>query len=890
NFPDDSKASTARVHRGMAKMRQAVDGARNWSNTLDTAKSLIGEISTEKDFGEARKELAALLPKIAAGLADQAREQRDASLVDKSKATLKLIDKYVPKTLMPTQKVADVTASLGLTERILGRDAALATTLKAIQQAIAENQPQKAYAERKQLLKNYPDLLSNEQLQKAVLSLSEAEQQEVRYVAENKPAAAAADASPVEVEVVLANRRGSDAPGMAGRMTYALAGGAAFALQAADGKVLWRRFVGYDADFTPLPIAPDPASDVLISDAARNEIARVEAASGQVRWRHVVGEPFDAHPVLSRNQVWVATRSGRLVVIDLESGDSPGYVKLPQGMRVGPAFDSRGQTCYQLGENSNLFVISPQSHECREVLYLGHEPESVRVPPLVVSPYVFVCENRGADDAVMHVLLTDEQGLSLRPAQASVTLSGHVQSPPVVAGRTLVVTTDRGAIYSFEINAPDPGPPLTKVAEKPADDSAPLARYALLRNSQLWIAGLGLTRFDIQQARGRLEPKWIHDEGDTFLAAPTVEGDVVFLTRRKKNQSEVLVSATKAGDGSRYWEAQLAAPPAGTPMTGKADGVMTVLNTAGSLFEVPTADLSGRVIQDRAVASTDVEQSFPERASPAVLADGSLALAGTGQPKALIADDSEKRGLRWLQLPDPLGTLPIGFGGGLLAPGRLGQVFVLDPATGRQLIAPFQPRLSGDEPYAWGLPARLGEKEMLLADGRKTLFRLGTAPQPQPHLVALATAELLGPITAPLAVLEKTAYAVDGAGELRSYALPGLKAGPSWPLGGVQWGPVRLGDQALTLTSGGELVCFDDQRQQVWKVAWPHGPVAGAAVDKDSYLLASVSGSVLRIAAGSGAEQSKVDVGEPLGAGPVAVGNRLWLAGHGGTLLCVAAP
>jgi hypothetical protein len=31
-------------------------------------------------------------------------------------------------------------------------------------------------------------------------------------------------------------------------------------------------------------------------------------------------------------------------------------------------------------------------------------------------------------------------------------------------------------------------------------------------------------------------------------------------------------------------------------------------------------------------------------------------------------------------------------------------------------------------------------------------------------------------------------------------------------------------------------------------------------------------------------------VGEPLGAGPVAVGDRLWLAGHGGTLLVVAAP
>lgn len=895
SFPEDPKASTVKVHRGMAQMRQTVDGARDWSKALETAKAIITQISTEKDFGEARQELVALLPKLAEGLANQARDNRDHSLVDKSHETLKLISKYIPKTMMPTQNVADVTASLALTERMLGRDAALEAALKAIEQAVANSQPQDAYAERKRLLKNYPDLSANEPLQKAVLSLSEAEREQVKYVAESKGAAAADGASPVEAEVVLANRQGGEAPGMAGRVTYALAGGAAFALQANDGKVLWRRFVGYDVDFPPLPLSVDPASDVLLVDvdvdAKRYDLLRVQAASGEVRWRHEIGESFDAHPVVARNQAWVATRAGRLVAVDLETGASPGYVHLPQGLRVGPAFDSRGQVAYQLGENSNLFALAAPGNECREVLYLGHEPESIRVPPLVVAPYVFVCENKGVADSVLHVLLSDAQGLSLRPTPASVQLSGHVLAPPVVSGRTLVVTTDRGAIYSFEINAPDPGPPLTKLAEKPAEDSAPLVRFTLLRDSQLWVAGLGLNKYDILSSRGRMEPKWIHDEGDAFLGAPTVQGDVVFVSRRKKNQSETLVSAITVGDGSRYWEVQLAAPPAGTPMTGKAEGKLNVINAAGSWFEVPTADLSGRVVQDRAVAAAQVELPFPEQASPAALADGRLALAGDGQPRALIADDTAERALRWLPLPDPLGTLPIAFGGGLLAPGRLGQVFVLDPVTGRQLIAPFQPRLSGVEPYAWSLPTRLGEQEILLADGRQTLYRLGIAAQPQPNLVALATAELPGPVASPLAALDKTVYAVDGAGELRSYLLPNLKPGPTWPIAGAQWGPVRLGAHCLVLSLSGELLCFDDEREQVWKVAWPHGPLAGAALAaKDGYLLASVSGSVFRIAADSGAEQNRLDVGEPLGAGPVAVGNRLWLAGHGGSLLVVAAP
>jgi hypothetical protein len=218
-------------------------------------------------------------------------------------------------------------------------------------------------------------------------------------------------------------------------------------------------------------------------------------------------------------------------------------------------------------------------------------------------------------------------------------------------------------------------------------------------------------------------------------------------------------------------------------------------------------------------------------------------------------------------------------------------VFVLDPATGRQMIAPFQPRLQSTETIAWSNPVRLGEQELLLADGRSSLYRLGIVDKPQPNLTALATAELPGPVTSPIVALAKTAYAMDGQGQLRSYGLPDLKPGPVTPLGGAQWGPAQAGERALVLTLGGELACFDDQRQMLWKVAWPHGPLAGVPLAaKDGYLLAAVSGTVFRVAADSGQELGKCDVGEPLDAGPVAVGDRVCLAAHGGALLVVAAP
>jgi len=126
---------------------------------------------------------------------------------------------------------------------------------------------------------------------------------------------------------------------------------------------------------------------------------------------------------------------------------------------------------------------------------------------------------------------------------------------------------------------------------------------------------------------------------------------------------------------------------------------------------------------------------------------------------------------------------------------------------------------------------------------------------------------------------------------LRAYSLPDLKPGSALPLGGVQWGPARAADRVLVLTRGGELVCFDESQQQLWKAAWPHGPLAGAPLTgKDGILLATVSGTVFRIAADSGEQLAACDVGEPLGAGPVAIGDRLCLAAHGGALLMVACP
>lgn len=892
DFPDHQDAGVARVDLNMAKMRQAVDGARDWTKTLPLAKEIIDQIKTEEKFGSAQPELAVLLPRIAEGLAKQAAAKPDMQVVERAEEALKLVDKYVSKSQLPTQKLADVRASLELTRHALGRDAALEKAVAGIKQAIDEGFPQNAYGIRRDLVKAYPELAGNDTLREAVLSLSKAEQAAVEFVAQPRPAEPADVQTPIEAEVVMAVRQGSKAPGVSGRAVQVLAGGAAFGLDAESGETLWRRFVGYDTTYVPRPLSADPAADVLLADSVRHELLRVEGRSGKLRWRHVVGEPFDSHPVVARNNVWLATRAGRLVTIDLETGESPGFVKLPQGARVGPAFDSRFQVCFQLAENSNLYSLNAQTNQCQEVLYLGHEPESIHVPPLVVSPYVFIVQDKGAGDSLLWVLSADDRGTSLKPAQDSLTLAGHVFSPLQVAGRTLVVATDRGAIYTYEINPPGAGSPLTLVADKPAETRAPLVRYPLLRDAELWVAGYGLTKYDIQSSRGRLEPKWVKDESDPMLEPPAVTGDVVICSRRHGKDDDVRVRAANGKDGAPYWEAQIAAPPAGAPVTDAASGRVRLFNRSGALFDLPAERLTGRVIDHAAVLPDAPGQDLLGEAGTSPLAGDRLALSSPGGVRALLADGPSQAALHWIELPDPLAAPVVRFEKGLLAPGELGQIFVLDASTGASLVDPFQPKLSPQGGYRWTTPVPLGRREALVADGRGTLYRIGVADKPQPHLVALAQANLPGPVPGPLALLPKTAYAASGENELKAYGLPNLTPGKAWPLGaGLAWGPFAAGPCVLAATLDGELSCLDDEQNEVWRISWSHGPLSPDPLfDADAYFVGSQAGGVFRLSAQTGEELGAIDVGEPIASGPTALGDRLLLAGYGGTLMVVARP
>jgi outer membrane protein assembly factor BamB len=653
-----------------------------------------------------------------------------------------------------------------------------------------------------------------------------------------------------------------------------------------------------------LAVDNQPGADVILADRNRSEIVRLEGETGKLVWRSPIGGPFDAAPVLVGKNVLLAARSGGLHIIDVASGKSPGQVQMPQELRVAPTYSRDQGLLYQVTDHTNLFVLDAD-YRCTQAVYLGHEPGTITVPPVMISPYLLIAENNGFDASRLRVFaIQNDEGKPDVSHVQDIPLRGRVDVSPLASGVRVVVTTDVGDIRVFEVSAADAKRPLVEVAVgKAAGEEEGLAKttsatgslhvaYPLLRSERLWIADTQLTYYDVLASKNRLQPRGVENEGTVALQPPLLVGDAIIHVRRDLRLPGVVVSAERLDGGDPFWETRLAAPLARAPLVDSSSGRVIAVTTSGSVyrFDKPPAD---QVAIDEPLLLLGPADLGQPVAKVEELPGGLLLLASAGGEKQLaIADLSgDKATLRRLELPDPLAAVPSAVAGGILAPCAAGQAFLLDVRSGAKMAEPFQPPLRQGAKVRWSSAVGLNEQEFLIADGSSGLYRVGIKGDPARHLAALAFAEAPEAIVSTPAATDSTAFAVTRSGVLVSFALPGLEPKEKWPLGAqCDWGPARVGDRVLLTTDDGTLRCLAGDKP-LWQVPLAYGPLAGPPlIAGDQYLLASRRGVIWRVAAADGREVAKVETGVPLATGPVVIGDRLLVGGHDGTLHWVPQP
>lgn len=894
---ENQYSSLARSRITMTELYKAAAFKQEPWRAVELEKEKLPQIADEKGMNEERGNLAALMVDIAANLADAAGRAKETS---QKQELLSVLDEQLqlmenPQYMMSTMKVTlapqiqNIVEARARVQRDINRNIRLDEAEASMVALLDESKTKDAYDTRKNLLREFPELYDHERLQTLIERASDIQQTLVAASSKLPTLESNAPASESVRSIVLTTLAGRTVPDLRDMTLYFRAGGSVLAFDGETGKLRWRKYVGVAADLPPVRLE----DGVLLSQSATLEVLRCNEMDGSVAWRSQIEEPF-SQPIFSDETVYVATHPGRLLSLDAVSGDAKWATQIPQPLEAGPGLDDRAQRAYIAGDHSNLYVLNTRDGSCVESYYIGHEAETIHVPPIPLLGHVFVIENAGTDYANVHVLRVDERGESLKQAQQPFRLTGNVIVPPIIDGRRLIVLTDRGEVTVYDIEPTAQREQVTVAATLPAFYDQPTATQMAVGRSQMWITGTRLGRYELQINTGRVVRDWSIHELDTFIGQPYASDDALVHARVLRGTSAIRITAANPKTGEEIWRTDVGVP---VSMLRLAQSGLHVVTSQAALFEI------GREALENGSTTGPIEN--PGDKAIAIRFENPIEIDETrrvmlnqvGDPSILVYDPQrETEKLRRVTMRLPAGVPKSGglaSGGGLFLPLDNGRAVLVDYRTGAVSAAPFQPESDPVGKVKWTEPISLPDDadQVVLADSRKKLYRLRVSEQIRELQVKDLEFELLGRAAGVADTMIATTVG-PAADFLVGFELNTLNEKFKTLLNGrVSWGPVAAGDLCLIQTNDGMLRAFGADGTQRFESPLPPGsPVGQPLRNEDSIILVGKDGWIVVLDAASGQTLGQSDLGQPISATPLLAGQRLLVPGSEGVVYVTDVP
>ncbi|MCO8124149.1 PQQ-binding-like beta-propeller repeat protein [Stieleria sp. TO1_6] len=894
-------SSLARTRVTMTELYRA-EGMTDPTYATELAQQKLPGIEQEEGLNEERGNLAALLVKIAENIAAEATEKSETTA---KRELLGKLDEQIALTENPmymtgamrttlSGRLKEVEEERGRVLRDITRNERLDASVDEMTQLLNDKKTKAAYDVRYELLRDFPELGDNERLTKLIARASAIQQELVETTAklpQSIPPASSEGLKPI----VLNARSGRRVADLRNEVIFIQTKGSVLAFNGEDGTLLWRRYVGDSLAHSPIRL--DEGTAVLLSESAALAVQRSDGRTGDVDWRVEIGEPFN-QPVVSRNEVFLSTKSGRLISIDATTGDAKWAQQIPQNLEVGPGVDSRRSVAYLPGDHSNLYVLNSNDGSSIESYYVGHAAGTIAVPPAPLLEHLFVIENKGPDYCLVHILGVDADGGQVKKVQDSIRMSGNVVVPPIIAEqRRLVVLTDLGEIAVFDVEVTSETDKVSVVAKQLASYSTPTLTQMAVGRSQMWTTGSRIGRYELQVNRGRVVPDWFKDEGDTFVGQPLAIGDALVHARQLRGTTGTRVTAVDPKTGEELWRNDIGAP---VEMIRRTDAGVHALTSQAALYALDAGALqSGATsapIENR--GGVGVIMRFED---PLAIDDQRCVLVnqagGEGGQQVAVYDPtraSEK--LRLVSL-NVLSGSPSGrglvAGGGLFLPLDNGRAVVMNYETGSQFGTPFQPVSNPVDKVSWTNTVRLPDDpgQVVIADSRKGLYRLRVGDR----INQLATAELPSATLGTIAAVDTTLFAAisgPAADFVIGRDLVTLKEKFQTLMDGrVIWGPATAGDQAIVLTDDQVLRGVTTDGKQTFAIPVPQGIPVGDVLVHDGQLIVSADAGWIAVIDPAGNQLTGLrELGEPLSATPLVLKDRLLVPGQEGVVYVIPIP
>jgi hypothetical protein len=558
---------------------------------------------------------------------------------------------------------------------------------------------------------------------------------------------------------------------------FAQAGGVLYALDEADGRVLWATRAGLDADVPPLYVPRGEFNPELIlvaeNDGAHAGLTARLARDGAAYWHQDLPAACLGQPVQVGQRVYVPLKdrpvrageqAGDLgVVLEIEVANGHQIGRAALGRPLGGRAVRRPGTgqLFVPAESQGVYVfdvdrIGPDGERldpaCTGIILTGHAAGTLRGEPIVTpadgdtSGYLLLGIADGLESMKLRAFpLTapDKPPAIAGDVPAPVALNGWSWFPPFCDAEKLAVVTDRGVLGLFglrqsgNLDVPlfvlPPDPLVATTGNAPARGQVVYAD-----EGSLWFIARGTLHhlrvgFDAEKGL-----KFVPTGTPVPLGEPTqatqvnARGDAALVVTQTSGAASCRATAIDLRTGTVRWQRQLGAVAQGDPI--RIGDALLLMDQGGGLFQLDARPLG---------SATGAEWLIDEGwmvAPPFEYTDGPghfLASADGASVYAVLAIRGE-RGLRLavrhykpegplkervVDLPAPLAGNPAVAGGAVVVPLANGMLYRLILDSEKPLEA--GPTWRGDRvaPPAVCHLAALNADELLATDGGRGLAR-----------------------------------------------------------------------------------------------------------------------------------------------------------------------
>ncbi|WP_165245678.1 outer membrane protein assembly factor BamB family protein [Paludisphaera soli] len=871
---EDPRAGKALTLRALANVRQyiSVSGA-TWSRALEAAREMVDTVGELPEYRDEKSELGDLTIRIGEGLADRARRTPpDAKSLAEAEEAVALHARIAGESAPAFLTKSRLPDLINEARAAIRKADALAAAIAAMDRAIGRKSATEVYKARDGLVLAYADLSKHPKVVERMVLANDLMRQAARVDPSRRPGETTERPEPLGPATSLVSRSRSDAPASplaADGVAYALADGAAYAIDAATGAPLWRTPVGLACTVVPAPVPGD--ASVLTFDARHHELCRRDARTGRLIWRQGLEEDVDAAPLVMGEQVYQTLPSGRLRVLALATGEVEATVDLGFPVTRTPVADESGRFLYVMGRKDCLFVIARDPLACVDVQYLGHGEGSIPCPPARLGRFLVVAENDGIGDSRWRVLVLDEDGSRPRAVQ-TIEVAGWTWDSPPTSGSSIWAVGDRGGLEVFAAGDYAGANPFRSIARLSPDLTSTGPAFGFTSSERdIWVAASRTARYDLDGDGGRLASRYML--GDLGPAAGPIRaaGRRLILSFESR-RGGVSLRGVDPSAGEIEWETVIGGPWPVPPVAwGDGDSLASV-DRAGRQIRIPRADLERGGFVTTLLPRPGDPQA-PDGLLTRVAREGrELTLLAPGRGGSELWTESDG-GWKRSELPSVLAASPLPWSGGLLIPGEDGRAYLIDPTSGRSDAEPLVPEFERDRTGRWLAPAALDGDSVLLADDAGRVRRLGFKAAPERRIVIEAEATLDQRILADPACTRTAVVLAMADGSVRSLAARDLSPVGSWKLDAPLLGaPMEVDGRVVAFDAAGGVTLFDTDGRRAW-TSTPGAPALGAPLIRgDVVWILDREAHARGLALADGREVGSIELGAQPTGGLIAVG------------------